>query len=105
MFLGDRMFVTEYEVLVKNTICHTILVPSHRYPIDTLTGITSGVSSLNNMPKSTRVEYQYLGRRIDIKEALRGCGLYDKDSEEIDTSIRGRLENTVYEDEHFLRAV
>lgn len=104
-YLGDRIFITEYEMLAKNAICHTILFPNYRYKLDTLSGITSGVGSLNShMPKATRIELQYLGQDIDLRQAIKGCGLFDIDSKTISAEIRNRIDNQVSADEFMLTA-
>jgi len=105
LYLGDRIFITEVEVLTKTAICHTILFPSYRNVVGTLSGITTGVGSINaHMPKATRVEYQYLGKQIDIRPALRGCGLFDLESQSIDREIRERIDNDMTDQEFMLTA-
>ncbi len=104
-YLADRIFITEHEILTKNVICHTILFPSYRNAIDSLSGITTGVGSLNShMPKATRVEYKYLGKQIDPRDALDGCGLFDLDSTAISDEIRHRINNEIQPNEHMLIA-
>ena len=105
LYLGDRIFITEVETLTKTAICHTILFPSYRNVVGTLSGITSGVGSINaHMPKATRVEYQYLGKKIDLRQALHGCGLFDLDSPTIDSDIRERIDNDMTDQEFMLTA-
>jgi len=105
MYLGDRIFITEVEMLTKSAVCHTILFPSYRNVVDTLSGITTGVGSINShMPKATRVEYQFLGKHVDIRETLRGCGIFDLDSEMIDSDIRMRINNDMTDQEYMLTA-
>ena len=104
-YLADRIFITEYETLTKQAICQTILFPSYRNAIDTLSGITTGVGSLNShMPKSARVEYLFLGKQIDLREGLQGCGLFDLDSETISEDIRHRIDNEILPHETMLTA-
>ncbi len=104
-YLAERIFITEYETLTKNVICHTILFPSYRNAIDTLSGITTGVGSLNtHMPKSTRVEYKFLGKHIDLRNALASCGLFDLDSESIADDIKKRISNEILPQDHMLIA-
>ncbi len=105
MYLGDRIFITEVEMLTRNVICHTILFPSYRNVVDRLSGISTGVGSINShMPKATRVEFKFLGKQIDIREALNGCGLFDLDSDSIDSGIRERIDNELTEQEYMLTA-
>ena len=105
MYLGDRIFITEAEMLTKSAICHTILFPSYRNVVDTLSGITTGVGSINShMPKATRVEYQFLGKQVEIRQVLHGCGLFNLDSESIDAEIRQRINNEMTDQEYMLTA-
>jgi DNA-binding phage protein len=105
LYLGDRIFITEIEMLTKSAVCHTILFPSYRNVVDTLSGITTGVGSINShMPKATRVEYQFLGKQVQLKETLHGCGIYDLDSESIDSDIRERINNEMTDQEFMLTA-
>ena len=105
LYLGDRIFITEVEMLTKTAVCHTILFPSYRNIIETLSGITTGVGSINShMPKATRVEYQFLGKQVDRREALRGCGIFDLESTQIDSNIRERINNEMTDQEFMLTA-
>ena len=105
LYLGDRIFISEVETLTKTAICQTILFPSYRNIVDTLSGITTGVGSINShLPKSTRVEYQFLGKQVDLREALRGCGIFDLDSNQIDSAIRERINNEMTDQEIMLTA-
>ena len=105
LYLGDRIFITEHEVLTGNAICQTILFPSYRNVVDTLSGITMGVGSINShMPKATRVEFQYLGKEVDRKQVLSGVGLFALDSPLIDTEIRERIDNELTEQQYMLTA-
>jgi hypothetical protein len=56
------------------------------------------------MPKATRVEYQFLGKQVDLREALRGCGIFDLDSNRIDSDIRERINNEMTDQEIMLTA-
>ncbi len=104
-YLGDRIFITEVEMLTKTTICHTILIPSYRNIVGALSGITTGVGSINShMPKATRVEYQFLGKQVDLRKALRGCGLFKLESNQIDINIRERIDNEITDHEYMLTA-
>lgn len=105
LYLGDRIFITEIEMLTKSAVCHTILFPSYRNVVDTLSGITTGVGSINShMPKATRVEFQFLGKQVELRQVLRGCGLFDLDSELIDSEIRQRINNEMTDQEYMLTA-
>lgn len=105
LYLGDRIFITEVETLTRSVVCHTILFPSYRNIVDTLSGITTGVGSMNShMPRSTRVEFQFLGKQVDVRDALRGCGIFDLDSDRISSNIRERINNEISDREFMLTA-
>lgn len=105
LYIAGRIFITEYETLAKNNICHTILFPTFRNVVDSLSGITCGVGSLSShMPLSTRVEMTFLGKDVDLREALRGCSLLPVDSEGIDPMIKERIKSEILPHEFMLTA-
>ena len=70
-----------------------------------LSGITMGVGSINShMPKATRVEFQFLGKDIDRRQALAGVGLFALDSPLIDAEIRERIDNELDDQQYVLTA-
>ena len=104
-YLADRIFITELETLTNNVIHHTILCPSYRNIIDSLSGISMGVGSRNShMPAATRVEYVYLGKQINIRETLGNCGLFKLNTKLVDSNIIARINNEIIDSEFMLRA-
>lgn len=105
LYVGGRIFITEYETLTRQNICHTILFPSYRNVVDTISGITCGVGSLNShMPLSTRVEMRFLGKQVDLRDALNGCRLFDADSEAIGQDLKDRIKSDILPHEFMLTA-
>ena len=105
-YLGDRIFLTEYEQLAKQTITHTIIIPSYRNTFRMLSGLTLGVGSVNShLPKATRSEYEFLGKQINLRAALTNCGLYHHDSEEIEADIRNKISNQILPHEYMLSVI
>jgi hypothetical protein len=103
--IAGRIFMTETEMLTKLNICHTILYPNYRNVIDNLSGLLCGVGSMNShMPLSTRVELTFLGKDINKRKALNGCGLYNLDSDQIDKKIRDRIKCEILPHEYMLTA-
>jgi transcriptional regulator with XRE-family HTH domain len=104
-YLRDRIFITEVETLTNNVIHHTILCPSYKNIVDSLSGISMGVGSRSShMPAATRVEFLYLGKQISIREALRNCGLFKINTKLIDSNIIARINNEINDPEFMLRA-
>jgi hypothetical protein len=105
LYVGGRICITEYETLAKQNICHTILFPSYRNVVDSISGITCGVGSLNShMPLSTRVEMRFLGKEVDLRDALSGCTRFDADSDVIDQDIKDRIKCEILPHEYMLTA-
>ena len=57
-----------------------------------------------HMPSATRVEFHFLGKQVDLRQALRDCGIFDLDSDRIDSDIRDRINNQITENEFLLTA-
>ena len=94
--LTDRIFMVDYESLTGNEISQTILYPSFKNRVGRLTGLRCGAAASGlRMPTCTRVVYDYLGRRLNLKEAWRLCGLFPSDSPEIDDEAKSAIRNEV----------
>ncbi|QQK64412.1 helix-turn-helix transcriptional regulator [Cobetia sp. cqz5-12] len=93
-YLSDRIFMTDYESMTGNEITQTILYPTFTSRVSRLKGLRIGVSaSGDRTPASTRVLLEYLGRDIRVRCALKQCGLYLLDSDEIEDAIRHEILN------------
>lgn len=93
-FLTDRIFMVDYEALTENEMTQTILYPTYKSQIDLLAGLKRGVSASDiREPACARVIYEYLGSHVNLRAALKKCGLYAADSNEIDETIRSRISN------------
>lgn len=104
-FLIDRIFMIDYETLTDQEITQTILFPTFKNRVTRLTGLKLGVSgSGERMPCCARVLYEYLGTSIDIRRALKLCGLYDLDSTDIDDNIKHAVSNDIQSNEWHFRA-
>jgi len=101
--LTDRIFLVDYESLTGNEVTQTILYPSFKNRVTRLSGLRTGVSASGlRIPSSTRVAYDYLGRKVSVKNAWRRCGLYPSDSEAIDSDLKSLIRNDVsHADWHF----
>ncbi len=105
-FLSDRIFMSDYESKTGNEMTETILFPSFRNRVSRLSGLRIGVSgSGERMPCCARVVYEFLGTDINTRQALRLCGLYDADSEEIELSLRAAVVNHMADSDWHFRAI
>jgi transcriptional regulator with XRE-family HTH domain len=104
-YRGNRIFIIEYESLTNGAIANTILYPTYRSHVTLLSGLSTGVSSHTARdPAAVRVVYEFLGRAVDYRVALRNCGLFAPDSRAIDPRIRAMIDNTIVEGETVFRA-
>jgi transcriptional regulator with XRE-family HTH domain len=103
--LTDRIFLNDYESLTGLEMTQTILFPSFKNRVTRLTGLKLGVSgSSERMPCCARVVYEHLGHAVDVRRALRLCGLYEVDDPRIDESTRRAIVNDVAPGEWHFRA-
>lgn len=95
-YLADRIHVLEYESLEVNSITQATLYPSHRSRLDTLVGIqTGGPTRRGRKPGASKVALEYLGRDIDVRQAMKRIGLFDPRNGHIRKEILTLIENRI----------
>ncbi|MBR0568806.1 helix-turn-helix transcriptional regulator [Azoarcus sp. L1K30] len=103
--LTDRIFLVDYESLTGLEMTQTILFPSFKNRVTRLTGLKLGASgSGERMPCCARVVYEFLGTSINVRKALRLCGLHEADDPAIDAATRAAVINDIAPGEWHLRA-
>jgi hypothetical protein len=60
-----------------------------------LTGVQTALSVPGRRPSASRVVFEHLGTQIDLRRALRSCGHFRHDGDEIDPLIKDRIGNDV----------
>jgi transcriptional regulator with XRE-family HTH domain len=94
LFLKDRIFLVDYEVLTGNEITLTSLFPSYADRVTRLSGLKAGVAAREGRdPAATRVLLEYLGPRINRIGVLRQLGYLDPSA--VDDSILRRIDNAI----------
>lgn len=94
--LSNRIFVSGYEQIMKNELVHLILYPTYKNKVSRLSGLLLGVSGADSRePVSQRVVFSYLGKHISHRAALKRCGIYEADSDEMDPEIEAGIQNRV----------
>ncbi|RBI73070.1 XRE family transcriptional regulator [Roseovarius sp. TE539] len=102
-FLADRLYIMEYETLEVNTITQMTLYPSYQHRLDCLFGIqTGGPTRRGRKPGASRVALEYLGRNIDVRQALRQTGLFDPAEGNIRSDLVSAITNSIEPGEHVL---
>jgi len=103
--LGDRIFILEHEILLGLSVTQLILHPSYENPITYLTGVHTGAPRLRGRnPTASTVLLEYLGPEVDLRAALRECGLYPEDGGAIGPAIMERIRNNRGGHGHVLEA-
>lgn len=90
--VGDRLHLLDYETITNSELTHTVLYANYANRVSRLAGLMLGVSALSSHePVSTRIYFEYVGRNVQRLRALRACGLYEVDSDEISHFVRDYL--------------
>lgn len=93
-FLGERIYIVEYEMLLASSITQLMLYPSYHTRINYLTGIQTGGSlKRGRKPAASLVLLEYIGRQIDLRRAFKSCGIFGE--HEIDDRIRSMIQNRI----------
>ena len=95
-YSGHRLYISEREKFLGQTIWHTTLyaTTTKREQFFSGLGLGSTTDSVQDI-SCYRSIFQFLGRTISLREALNGCGLFDLDDTEIPIYIRDHIENRI----------
>lgn len=94
LLLNNRIFIVEYETLVHRSITQMTLYPSYESQFHLLPGIqTGGPTRRGRKPAASRVLLEYVGRRVNLRNALSSIGLFDPSA--INPEILRLIENNV----------
>jgi transcriptional regulator with XRE-family HTH domain len=94
LLLNERIFLLDYESLTRNELTETILYPTYKSRVNYLTGLKIGVSAADRRePACARVVLEALGHGIDLRGALRRCGLLRPDDASIHRDVLSRIDN------------
>ena len=97
----ERLFIYEKETTGGNRIWQTVVYGTDLSTSSFLSGLTMGIATDTVRDIACyRIVYSFLGREIDLRGALAGCGMYSRTSTEIPKFVRDRITNEVRPDEH-----
>ncbi|WP_234263708.1 helix-turn-helix domain-containing protein [Hydrogenophaga sp. NFH-34] len=101
LLLNERIILIDYESLTSNEVTETILYPTYKSRVNSLTGLKIGVSAADRRePACARVVLQFLGQRIHVRGALRQCGLLSPDPALIGADVLSRIDNRGTDGQH-----
>jgi len=93
-FLGNYIFLLEFETLFGDTLVETMMFPAYRRRLDILTGLTFGVTSnVHRQPFASPIVWKYLGVTVDRRAQIRACAIYDIEDRRIDPAARRHLQS------------
>jgi hypothetical protein len=94
LLVNERIFLIDAEQFTGNELTQTILFPSYKSRVGRLAGLKLGVSAGSGRePSAARTVLEALGQRIDVRRALRQCGLLDPGHVSLDADIVRRIDN------------
>lgn len=89
---GDRTHLLDHETLTGSELTQTMLYMNYRNRVSMLTGLTMGVSGGNaHEPCCSRVVMQYIGRTVNLRQAVADCGIYTLDSPAVPRRVVNHL--------------
>lgn len=95
-YLADRLHILEYEAIEVNSITQATLYPSHRSRLGILLGIqTGGPTRRGRKPGASKVALEFLGRDINLRQALKRTGLFDPKAGLIRSEILSLIDNSI----------
>jgi transcriptional regulator with XRE-family HTH domain len=90
--ISERIYMIELESKLKSTISETILMPSYYHGNKNISGITCyATSDISHQPAASRVFYEYLGGKVNIRQCLKQCSLVNVDSSVISDDIKNSI--------------
>lgn len=103
IMMAGRLFIVETEPFLNATVSETILTPSHRPSEHYIPGLQLYTSACSDhQPAAARVVFEYLGKKVDVRQAMRQCRLIHHTESEIADGIGPTIANTISPDDMLL---
>jgi transcriptional regulator with XRE-family HTH domain len=103
LLLNDRIFLLEYESVLRDMVSETILYPAYRNRLDILLGVQCTLAGRRTRePAAGKVVFEFLGRQINARKALRKCGLFGTEDDAVPDTIKQQLDNHIGPDDYVL---
>ena len=104
LYNAERLFIYEKEKFTGKRIWQTVVYAADLKSSKYLSGLTMGIATDSVRDIACyRIIYSFLGREIDLRSALSGCGTFKLDSSEIPKYIRDRVTNQMHSNETSFR--
>ncbi|PBB86865.1 helix-turn-helix transcriptional regulator [Mesorhizobium sp. WSM3876] len=101
--LDDRLFALDFDPRPGSEVSMMLLYPKRRL-LERLDGMVIGLGHSWDRPiTSARLVMEYLGKKIDIRAALRMLGAVDADDVAIPAAIKRKIKNDIHNDETLFR--
>lgn len=94
LYNAERLYIYEKEKFTGKRIWQTVVYATDLKSSKYLSGLTMGIATDTVRDIACyRIVYSFLGRDMDLRTALSGCGTFALDSPEIPKYIRDRVTN------------
>jgi len=90
----DQIFIVEVQSLALDAVVQTVLTPPPRSETALIPGMTFGISNVTREPYAVPIVWRYLGRNVDLREALRSTGLIDPRTANLNPRILQMVEKS-----------
>lgn len=88
----NRLYLFDWQPRLSNIFSMTVLYPSVRSRVTFLNGIVTSVTGgVSRRPYSSKILFERLPDGTGFREALESCGVYRRDSKEVDPEIKERI--------------
>ena len=95
-FLAERIFIVESEPALNSTISEAILTPNYRPNSPYMSGLVICASSgSSHQPSAGRTVFEFLGKNINIRAAMKQCDLFHHTDERIPENIKNLIKNEI----------
>lgn len=104
LYNAERLFIYEKEKFTGQRIWQTVVYATDLKSSKYLSGLTMGIATDSVRDIACyRIIYSFLGREIDLRSALSGCGTFTIESPDIPKYIRDRITNQMQPNETAFR--
>ena len=92
IFDSNRLYLFECQPQLTSIYSLTVLYPSNRSRITTLSGlVTSVTGGASRKPFASRIVFERLADKAGLREGLERCGVYRLESDDVDPDILDRI--------------
>lgn len=90
--VGDRIHMLDHETITGSELTQTVLYLNYKNRISVLSGLIMGVSGSDaHQPSCSRVVLEYIGRSVNLRQAIHDCRVYPNHDPHVPSRIQRHL--------------